>query len=148
METVKKALRKKVHYLKRMIQKTYIEIHRKTSLPQDPKSPYYSECISICRKLLDQKDTILLIAPISSKRYIKNERYGIYVIFYGGTIEVINHVYNYTIKIDQKNWDLMIDDFNYELEERRMEFEGEINKNIKHSLRSILKSIEQKNETE
>ena len=41
----------------------------------------------------------------------------------------------------------MIEDFNYELEERRMEFEGEISKNIKYSLKNILKSMDQKDET-
>ena len=75
-----------------------------------------------------------MIAPISSKRYMKNERYGIYVIFYGKTIEIINHVYNYTVHVDEKTWDLMIDDFNYELEERRMQFESEISTNIKYYL--------------
>ena len=129
-----------------MIQKAYIEMHRKTALPKDPKSPYHNECISICRKMLEKKETVLLIAPISSKRYMKNEKYGIYVIFHGRTVEVINHVYNYTVPLDDKTWDLMIDDFNYELEERRKEFEGEISKNIKHSLKTILKSMDQ-NET-
>ena len=89
-----------------------------------------------------------MIAPISSKRYMKNERYGIYVIFHGKTIEIINHVYNYTVSVDEKTWDSMIDDFNYELEERRMQFESEISTNIKYSLKTILKSIDKKDETE
>ena len=147
MEAVKSLIDKKSHSLKRLIQKAYIGVHRKTALPRDPKTPYYNECINICRKLLEQKDTILLIAPISSKRYMKNERYGIYVIFYGKTIEIINHVYNYTVHVDEKTWNLMFDDFNYELEERRIQFESEISTNIKYSLKNILKSIDKKDET-
>jgi hypothetical protein len=148
MEAVKRLINRKSHSLKRLIQRAYIGVHRKTSIPKDPKTPYYNECINICRKLLEQKDTILLIAPISSKRFMKNERYGIYVILYGKTIEIINHVYNYTVSVDEKTWDLMIDDFNYELEERRMQFETEISTNIKYSLKTVLKSIDQKDETE
>lgn len=147
MESIKSLVDKKGHTLKRLIQKAYLGIHRKTAIPKDPKTPYYSECINICRKLLDQKDTILLIAPISSKRYMKNERHGIYVVFHGRSIEVVNHVYNYTVHVDEKTWNLMIDDFNYELEERRIEFEEEISKNIKYSLKTILKSIDEKDET-
>ena len=147
MEAVKRLFERKSHSLKRLIQKAYIGVHRRTSLPKDPKSPYYTECINICRKLLDQKDTVLLIAPIASKRFMKNDKYGIYVVFHGKTIEIINHVYNYKVSLDEKTWDLMIDDFNYELEERRMEFEEEISKNIKYSLKTILKSMDQKDET-
>lgn len=146
MELIRKIIEKKSHEVKRLIQRAYIGMHRKTAIPKNPKSPYHHECIGICRKMLDQKDTVLLIAPISSKRYMKNERYGIYVIFHGRTVEVINHVYNYTVPLDDKTWDLMIEDFNYELEERRKEFEGEISRNIKHSLKTILKSMDQ-NET-
>jgi len=147
MEVIKSLISRKIHSLKRSVQKAYIGVYRKASIPKDPKTPYYTECINICRKLLDQKETILLIAPISSKRYMKNERYGIYVIFHGKTIEIINHVYNYTVAVDEKTWDQMMDDFNYELEERRMQFETEISTNIKYSLKTILKSIDKKDET-
>jgi hypothetical protein len=73
--------------------------------------------------MLEKKETVLLIAPISSKRYMKNEKYGIYIVFHGRTIEVVNHVYNYTVSLDDKTWNILIEEFNYELEERRKEFE-------------------------
>lgn len=147
MEIVKKAFERKAHDFRRMVQKAYIEMHRKTSLPRDPKSPYHNECVAICRKMLESKETVLLIAPISSKRYMKNENYGIYVIFHGRMIEVVNHVYNYTVPLDDKTWDLLIEEFNYELEERRKEFEEEISKNIKYSLKTILKTMDKTNES-
>lgn len=147
MEIVKQAFEKKTHEFRRMIQKAYIEMHKKASLPRYPKTPYHNECVAICRKMLESKETILLIAPISSKRYMKNEKYGIYVIFHGRTIEVVNHVYNYTVPLDDKTWDLLTDEFNYELEERRKEFEEEISTNIKYSLKTILKTMDKNNET-
>ena len=131
MEIAKKVLEKKAHEFRRMIQKAYIGMHRKAALPRDPKSPYHNECIGICRKMLESKETVLLIAPISSKRYMKNEKYGIYVVFHGRTIEVVNHVYNYTVA----------------LEDRRTEFEDEISKNIKHSLKTLLKTMDKQDET-
>ena len=147
MEIAKKVLEKKAHEFRRMIQKAYIGMHRKAALPRDPKSPYHNECIGICRKMLESKETVLLIAPISSKRYMKNEKYGIYVVFHGRTIEVVNHVYNYTVALDEKTWNILIDEFNYELEDRRTEFEDEISKNIKHSLKTLLKTMDKQDET-
>ncbi len=147
MEIIKKALERKAHDFRRMIQKAYIEVHRKTSLPKDLKSPYHNECVGICRKMLESKETVLLIAPISSKRYMKNEKYGIYIIFHGRTIEVVNHVYNYTVSLDDKTWETLMEEFNYELEDRRKGFEDEINTNIKYSLKTILKSMDKQDET-
>ena len=78
---------------------------------------------------------------------MKNEKYGIYIIFHGRTIEVVNHVYNYTVPLDDKTWNTLIEEFNYELEERRKEFEEEISKNIKYSLKTILKTMDKQDET-
>ena len=147
MEILKKTFEKKSHEFRRLVQKAYIGMHRRAALPRDTKSPYYNECVEICRRMLEDKDTILLLAPISSKRYMKNEKYGIYIVFHGRTIEVVNHVYNYTVALDDKTWNILIDEFNYELEDRRTEFEDEISKNIKHSLKSILKTMDKQDET-
>jgi len=60
----------------------------------------------------------------------------------------VNHVYNYTVSLDDKTWNILIEEFNYELEERRKEFEDEISKNIKYSLKTILKTMDKQDETE
>ena len=60
----------------------------------------------------------------------------------------MNHVYNYTVSLDDKTWNILIEEFNYELEERRKEFEDEISKNIKYSLKTILKTMDKQDETE
>jgi hypothetical protein len=123
-------------------------MHRRAALPRDTKAPYYNECVEICRRMLEDKDTILLIAPISSKRYMKNEKFGIYIVFHGRTVEVVNHVYNYTVPLDDRTWASLMDEFNYELEDRRIEFETEISQNIKYSLKTILKTMTTKNENQ
>ena len=94
--------------------------------------------------MLSSKDTVLLVAPISSKRYMKNEKFEIYVILHGRTIEVINHVYNYTVHMDEDTWTNLIDNFNEELESRREDIEDEISKNIKYSLKNVIKGMEEK----
>lgn len=144
MESIKQTIERKSHGLKRIVQKAFIEMHRKTSLPKVPKVPYYYECLEICKRMLSSKDTVLLVAPISSKRYMKNEKFEIYVILHGRTIEVINHVYNYTVHMDEDTWTNLIDTFNEELESRREDIEDEIAKNIKYSLKNVIKGMEEK----
>lgn len=135
------------HSAKRIFQRIYIGIHRKMTVETEPKSPYYLECIKVCSKLLNCKETILLIAPISFKRHIKNEKYGIYVSVHGRSIEVTNHVYSYNVQLDPKTLEQITKDFDLELEKRTLQFEEEISRNIKHSLKIILKNIENKDES-
>jgi hypothetical protein len=79
---------------------------------------------------------------------MKNEKFGIYIVFHGRTVEVVNHVYNYTVPLDDRTWASLMDEFNYELEDRRIEFETEISQNIKYSLKTILKTMTTKNENQ
>jgi hypothetical protein len=134
------------HSLKRTIQKSYIEFRRKTKIPEDSKSEYIHEFMAIHKKLIKNKETELLLAPISSKRYLKNEEFGITVVIYNRNAEIINHVYSYSIHLDDKSWSKVIREFNEELENRREEFEVEITANIKKSLKNILNSMTPKNE--
>ena len=147
MISIKRILKKKSHGLRRLIQKAYIGMHRKTAIHPSPKSPYQSECIGIFKKMLSHQGTILIVAPISSRIYMKNESQGIYIVIHGKTMEVINKVYKYMILLDEKSWGKVIEEFNCELEKRGGEFEAEMSKNVKNSLKTILKSIDQ-NEAE
>jgi hypothetical protein len=139
-------LDKLTHSLKRTIQKSYIELRRKTKIPEDDKSEYIHEFMAIHKKLIRNKETELLFAPISSKRYLKNEEFGITVVIHNRNAEIINHIYSYSIHLDDKSWSKVIREFNEELENRREEFEVEITANIKKSLKNILNSITPKNE--
>ena len=141
-----KLLDKLTHSLRRTIQKSYIEFRRKTQIPEDPKSEYIHEFMAIQKRLLQNKETELLLAPISSKRYLKNGEFGITVVIHNRHAEIINHVYSYSIHLDDKSWAKVIREFNEELESRREEFEVEITANIKKSLRNILNTMTPKNE--
>jgi hypothetical protein len=106
------------------------------------KSEYEKDCIAICKKLISKEDTVLLLTPISNKRYIRNEKLQIFVILEGHSVTVINHVYSYMVFLEQKPWDNVILTFDTEVEKRRKNFEKEITSNIKHSLQTILRNIQ------
>ena len=130
-----------LHNLRRLIQKKYISFVRMSN-PQLKKSAYERDCISICKKLIAKEETILLLTPISNKRYIRNEELQIFVILESYSVKVINHVYSYTVFLEDKSWHSIVSLFDNEVEKRREEFENEITSNIKHSLQNIIKTLQ------
>jgi hypothetical protein len=120
-----------IHKLKRLIQKQYIKIYRSST----PKiTTYEKDCVSICEKLIKKNETVLLLTPISNKRYIKNEEDQIFVILENYSVKIINHVYSYTVILGDKSWNSVV-------ESRRNKFEKEITSNIKYSIKKILEKI-------
>ena len=134
-----------LHNFRRKVQKFYISAYR-TMNPDfaSEKSAHEVECISICKKLIKMEDSILLMTPLTDKRCIKNEKMGIYVIMEKYNVQVINHIYSYSITMGDKSWGKLVDFYNQEIEKRRNQFESEIRSNIKHSLKNILHDIEEK----
>lgn len=128
------------HTFRRAIQRMYIYFKR-ISTPKTERSAHERECVSICKKLIDLDDTVLLLTPLSDKRYIRNEERDIFVILESYNVKVINHVYSYTVYLEQDSWRKIISVFDNEVERRRIEFEKEITSNIKHSLQNILHKI-------
>lgn len=129
-----------LHKIKRILQKTTIKAIRITQPPIE-KSEYELDAINICRKLITRPETLLLLTPLSNKRYIKNDTSGIFVILEGRSIKVINHVYSYVVFLEEKSWNKITNFFDNEVENRREEFEKEITSNIRHSLQNIYKNI-------
>lgn len=99
---------------------------------------YQKVCLSICRKLITKPDSKFLIAPISGKKYIKNERLGLFVIMHEQHINVTNHTYNYSVFVCNRDWERITFLFDTETERRRLEYENEIKSQITHSLKNIL----------
>jgi hypothetical protein len=126
------------HKLKRKIQKKYISLIRLTQFQNNVVSEYEKDCISICKKLINKEESILMSTPISNKKYIRNEENDIFVILDSYNVQVINHIYSYNVYLSEKSWDYLINYFNQEIESRREDFEKEITSNIKHSLQNIL----------
>ena len=130
-----------LHKLKRFVQKRGIKLHKISDPTRMVKSQHERQCVEICKKLIPLEQTTLLITPLSSKRYIRNDELDIYVIIEGRHVNIINHVYSSSLVIEGKGMEIITTMFNNELESRRQKFESEITSNIKHSLKTISDNI-------
>jgi hypothetical protein len=105
----------------------------------------FNQCTAICRNLIHNPNSELLIAPISRKKYIKNEEYGIFITMEEGEVTITNHTYSYFIKLPDLDWDKLKHFFKKEMEERALQMEKDLEVQIKDSLSTIYNNIVQKN---
>jgi hypothetical protein len=126
------------HTFRRFVQKQMIHLFRYASTEQE-KSVYERDCIAVCKKFINQPDSIMLLTPISGKRYIRSEKNEIFIILDSHRVKIINHVYAYDVHINDKSWNQIISLFDNEVEKRREEFEFQITSNIKSSLQKIVR---------
>jgi hypothetical protein len=130
-----------VGYLPRVLFRFYLRLKEKFDPPKTP-SPEEIYCCEICKKLIIHPDSKLNIAPLSNKRYIKNDNKNMFVVIENNTIILINHVYSYTVYFEyNENYKQLIRLFDDTVEKNRLEFENEIKSNIHHSLKKILDSL-------
>jgi hypothetical protein len=132
-----------IHKFKRFTQKVAIELFRMTdpSKYEAPKNEYEIETLAICKRLASRKTSILLLSPISGKRYIRSKDNQIHVIIEGHLVTIVNHSYSYVIPMEGKSHDRLIRMFDMEVESRRNVMEAEIRANIKHSLSNIYQNL-------
>ncbi len=100
-----------------------------------------NQCTAICRKLIHNPESELLMAPISRKKYIKNEQFGIFITMEEGEITITNHTYSYFIKLPDLDWGKLKDFFKKEMEERALQMEKDLEIQIRHSLDTIYSKI-------
>jgi hypothetical protein len=124
-----------------MLYRFYLHLKEKF----DPRPEVTDEeryAIQIAKKLIKLPNTHLYIAPISNKKYIKNDEKQMFIVIEGPNLTLINHVYSYSVFIENSQLfsDLM-DTFNITMENKRLELESEIKNNIQHSLKNILENM-------
>lgn len=132
---------KVVGYIPNLLYKIYMYLKDRFD-PQKPLPEEEEICYNICKKLIICPDSKLTIAPISNKRYIKNDKNSMFIVIENRVMIIINHVYSYTVYCE--NDDLFLDVvklFDMEMESKRVELEKEIQSNIQHSLKKIYESI-------
>lgn len=129
------------HKFRRLMQRNYIWVSRIVTPSTVESSPHENDALRITSKLVKDKDSTMLISPLSGKKYIKNEKFGMYIILHSSTIQIINHKYSYVVFVADKKYDKILQEFNIEVERRRELFEKEILGNINHSMKSIIKTI-------
>jgi len=129
-------------WFSRVLLKTAVKIkHWEHSTNQPKPSETQKVALSICRKLIKDETSVLLIAPKSNKKYIENEKFDIFIVIDGDEISIINHVYNYIIKLSYRDNIRINHFFDHETEVRRNEYEQVIKNRIEYSLHTILDKI-------
>ena len=130
-------------WVSRMLLKTAVRMKHWEHSNNEPKpSETQKVALSICRKLIKDDTSVLLIAPKSNKKYIENERLDIFIVIDGDEISIINHVYNYVIKLSYRDNIRINHFFDHETEQRRNEYEQVIKSRIEYSLHTILDKLE------
>ena len=133
---------KVVGYIPRLLFKIYLNLKERF----DPTPPIPEEeriTVEICKKLINDPDSELTYAPISAKRFIKNESKSMFVVIEHHTINLINHVYSYSVYLSKNSdYNEIIGGFDKILENKRQSLEDEITSNIQHSLQTILKKLD------
>ena len=133
---------KVVGYIPRLLFKIYLNLKERF----DPTPPIPEEeriTVEICKKLINDPDSELTYAPISAKRFIKNESKSMFVVIEHHTINLINHVYSYSVYLSKNSdYNEIIGGFDKILENKRQSLEDEITSNIQHSLQTILNKLD------
>jgi hypothetical protein len=100
--------------------------------------------LSICRRLINHDNSKFLIAPLSGKRYIKNEEVDLFIIIYDNHLSITNHVYHYDVVLNQREIDKINNMYDNKTERIRQQFENEIMGQINNSLQSIQEKLVKK----
>ena len=134
-------------WVKRFFKRQYVKFKigvRKSKLGElEDEVEYRKICMAICRNLIRQADTQLVMAPLSGRRYIRNSRLGMFISLQDRHVNIINHVYNYSVFLNLRDWEKLMYIYDNESEKRRMEYEEQIKSQIDHSLHKILENLQQ-----
>jgi hypothetical protein len=130
-----------IKYFKRLRLKIYLKVKRIARPNISSLDVNEIKSYAICRKLILRPDSTFLIAPLSNKRYIKNDFLGMFIVLSGNRINITNHVYNYDVNLTQTISDKLNDMFDKKVDSLRLEFEMELKSQIKHSLTTILNKL-------
>jgi len=101
--------------------------------------PHEKTAFKICVKLISDKDSEFMIAPMSQKRFIINEDWG--------RIELTNHTFHYDVKLSGRDFERVLFLFDKESEKRRSVTESIVQSQINDSLTKILNKINNKVKT-
>ena len=127
-------------FFKKLWFKIFLKVHSRV-IPSIEFDDNERTSASICRKLINHQDSKFLIAPLSQKRYIKNETLQMFVVLQDDRINITNHIYNYDITVPSQMTHKLNRMFDNKVEDARMKFEREMHSQIQHSLKKILEKL-------
>ena len=127
-------------FFKKLWIKIFLKVHNRVIPPIEFEDNERTSA-SICRKLINHQDSKFLIAPLSQKRYIKNETLQMFVVLQDDRINITNHIYNYDITVPSQMTQKLNRMFDNKVEEARLKFEKEMHSQVQHSLKKILEKL-------
>jgi hypothetical protein len=135
--------KKIIRFFKRLKLRFYIWIKKGRVIPtyEDQTTSYEKTCFMICLKVIKHPSTKFMIAPMSSKRYMENKELDIFITMDYTRIDLTNHVYHYSVKLSNRDWERVTQIFDIETEKRRLNYEETVNSQIKNSLHNVLERI-------
>jgi hypothetical protein len=107
--------------------------------------------IDVVFELLKDEENDLLIAPLSNKYYLKNDKINMLVTLIasqenGGFVNIINGKFHYDIWLDSFSFTYMLDRFKRVLDRRRNKMESEIRAKVDESLETIYQHLKAEHE--
>ena len=108
-----------LHKIKRLIQSLVLKAIKSMDYSREKRSSYELECMIICKKMIRRPDSVLLLTPLTNKRYIKNDTLSIFITIDGGIVNVINHKYSYIVPMSDRTMKEVTDMFNSTVENQR-----------------------------
>lgn len=131
--------------LKRWIKRFFVKLNRWSKNnafnPKRPLTKNESLCIAICRRLINHADSKFLIAPVSQRRYIKNQTLNLFVVLEENQVSITNHVYHYDVNLTESEYRKLRKLYDLKTESIRQNYEDEIKSQIVHSLSTILEKV-------
>lgn len=131
-----------LHRSKRALQRLGIRISRAFSGYQ--LSSYVDgerEAASIFRQMIKDPENDLLTSPLSGKYYLRSDRRHMLLVLGNRTLNIVNHVYGYTVPLSIKTDTQLQLLFLREVEKRRQDMENEFASNVRHSLKTIAEKL-------
>lgn len=128
-------------FFKRLWMRFSIRVSKKLSQEIETLDENERLSSAICRNLIKHPESTFLIAPLSHKRYIRNESLQMFIILQDDRMNITNHIYNYDILLRKDTSERLNRIFDHRVEESRSKFEAEMKSQVRHSLHIILKKI-------
>jgi hypothetical protein len=119
----------------------YLKVKKKfeDTIPLTEQQKY---AVDICRKLISMEDTILLLAPISGIKLIRNEEKEISAVLNARSVTVVNKIYTYTTYIENdEQYYSLTSYFNLKMEKNTKKIEEEIDRTVTDSLKRIMYQV-------
>lgn len=105
--------------------------------------PHEKTAFKICVKLISDKDSDFMIAPMSQKRFIINEKLNLFIILDWCRVEITNHKFHYDVKLSSRDNERLLYLYDTETEKRRSVTEVTIKSNITNTLEKVYQVINQ-----